>query len=135
MATIPYFILGPNTFLSMLGLARGADKTVPTPAEDWRDATVDVIIPALNEEETIIPCLASVIRQTVRPRRILLIDDGSSDSWARHRASAAYLACTRRRGDCCRRWRPRERCCQRRDRVGMSVMVYRTGTPVFGMKT
>ena len=79
MATIPYFVFGPNTLLSMLGLARGADKTVPTPADDWRAATVDVIIPALNEEETIIPCLASVMRQTMRPRRIMLIDDGSHD--------------------------------------------------------
>jgi glycosyltransferase involved in cell wall biosynthesis len=79
MATIPYFVLGPNTILSLLGLLRGRDTTVPTPAEDWRDATVDVIIPALNEEETIIPCLASVMRQTLRPRHILLIDDGSSD--------------------------------------------------------
>jgi glycosyltransferase involved in cell wall biosynthesis len=79
MATIPYFVFGPNTVLSLLGLARGRDRTIPTPAEDWRTATVDVIIPALNEEETIIPCLASVMRQTLRPRRIMLIDDGSRD--------------------------------------------------------
>lgn len=79
MATIPYFILGPNTVVSLLGLARGADKTVPTPVEDWRDATVDVIIPALDEEQTIVQCLASVMRQTLRPRRIMLIDDGSRD--------------------------------------------------------
>ncbi len=79
MATLPYFVFGPNTLLSLLGLARGVDKTIPTPPDDWRTATVDVIIPALNEEQTIIPCLASVMRQTLRPRRILLIDDGSSD--------------------------------------------------------
>jgi glycosyltransferase involved in cell wall biosynthesis len=79
MATIPYFVFGPNTLLSMLGLLRGRDKTVPTPAEDWRQATVDLVIPALNEEQTIVPCLASVMRQTLRPRRIVLIDDGSSD--------------------------------------------------------
>jgi glycosyltransferase involved in cell wall biosynthesis len=58
---------------------RGADKTRPTPAEDWRDAKVDVIIPALNEADNIVLCLASVLRQTLKPRRILLIDDGSSD--------------------------------------------------------
>src|SRR6185436_8885688 len=42
-------------------------------------ATIDVIIPALNEAENIVLCLASVLRQTVRPRRIMLIDDGSTD--------------------------------------------------------
>ena len=49
MATLPYFALGPSTILSALGLVRGPDRTIPTPAEDWRRAVVDVIIPALNE--------------------------------------------------------------------------------------
>lgn len=79
MATYPYFVLGPNTLVSLLGLVRGEDKTPATPAEDWRQATVDVVIPALNEEATIVLCLASVMRQTLAPRRILLIDDGSTD--------------------------------------------------------
>jgi glycosyltransferase involved in cell wall biosynthesis len=79
MATFPYFVLGPNTVVSLLGLMRGADQTVPTPVEDWREAKVDVVIPAFNEEETIVMCLASVLRQTLQPRRILLIDDGSTD--------------------------------------------------------
>ncbi len=79
MATLPYFVLGPNTLVSVIGLLRGADKTVATPAEDWRQAKVDVVIPAFNEEQTIVLCLASVMRQTLRPRRILLIDDGSTD--------------------------------------------------------
>jgi glycosyltransferase involved in cell wall biosynthesis len=79
MATTPYFVLSPNTILSILGLMRGPDKLVPTPAEDWRTAKVDVIIPALNEAEQIVLCLASVMRQTLRPRSIVLVDDGSSD--------------------------------------------------------
>lgn len=79
MATLPYFILSPSTILSVLGLVRGPDLTVPTPAEDWRAAKVDVIIPTLNEERHIVLCLASVLRQTLRPRRIMLVDDGSSD--------------------------------------------------------
>ena len=79
MATFPYFVLGPNTLVSILGLMRGADTTPAKPVEDWRDATVDVVIPAFNEEETIVLCLASVLRQTLKPRRILLIDDGSTD--------------------------------------------------------
>ena len=41
--------------------------------------TVDVVIPALNEEQNIALCLASVARQTLRPQRIILVDDGSSD--------------------------------------------------------
>jgi glycosyltransferase involved in cell wall biosynthesis len=80
MATTPYFVFSPNTVLSILGLVRGPDKTVPTPTEDWRTARVDVVIPALNEAPHIALCLASVLRQTLRPRRILLVDDGSTDA-------------------------------------------------------
>jgi len=79
MATYPYFALGPNAALSLLGLTRGPDATTPTPVEDWREAKVDVVIPAHNEAATIVLCLASLLRQTLRPRRVVLIDDGSSD--------------------------------------------------------
>lgn len=79
MAVIPYFILSPNTVLSLIGLIHGPDSTVPTPAEDWRQAKVDLIIPALNEERNIALCLASVLRQTLKPRQIILIDDGGTD--------------------------------------------------------
>ena len=80
MATTPYFVLSPSTILSVVGLVRGPDKTVPTPPEDWRTARVDVVIPALNEAPHIALCLASVIRQTLRPRQIILVDDGSTDA-------------------------------------------------------
>ena len=80
MATYPYFVLSPNTILSIVGLVRGADTTPPTPSEDWRTASVDVVIPALNEEKHIALCLASLLRQTLRPRRIILVDDGSTDA-------------------------------------------------------
>jgi glycosyltransferase involved in cell wall biosynthesis len=79
VATIPYFIFSPSTILSLSGILRGPDPTQATPAEDWRTATVDVVIPALNEAENIVLCLASVARQTVRVRRIILVDDGSTD--------------------------------------------------------
>lgn len=79
MATLPYFVFSPNTIISLIGLVRGPDRTVPTPAEDWRAAKVDVIIPALNEEHAIAACLESVLRQTFKPRRIMLVDDGSRD--------------------------------------------------------
>jgi glycosyltransferase involved in cell wall biosynthesis len=79
MATYPYFILSPSTILSIGGLLRGPERTTPTPAEDWREALVDVVIPTLNEASNIVLCLASVLQQTVKPRRILLVDDGSTD--------------------------------------------------------
>jgi hypothetical protein len=79
MATLPYFVLSPSTILSLIGLFRGADQTRPLPSSEWRQAKVDVIIPSLNEADNITLCLASVLRQTFRPRQIVLIDDGSSD--------------------------------------------------------
>lgn len=79
MATYPYFVVSPNTVLSLIGVLRGPDQTRPTPAEDWREAKVDVVIPAFNEAENIVLCLASVVRQTLKPRHIILIDDGSTD--------------------------------------------------------
>ena len=79
MAFVPYFILSPNAIMTVVGLLRGPDKTVPTPAEDWREATVDVVIPAYNEEANILQCVASIMRQTLKPGRVIIIDDGSRD--------------------------------------------------------
>ncbi|PCI97003.1 MAG: glycosyl transferase family 2 [Alphaproteobacteria bacterium] len=79
MATYPYFILGPNTLLSLFGLFYGADETETKAEKEWQDVTVDVVIPAFNEEKTIILCLQSLMRQTLKPHRIVLIDDGSTD--------------------------------------------------------
>jgi len=97
MATAPWFVLSPNALLSAVGLLRGPDKTVPTPAEDWRSAVVDVVIPAYGEEDNIIHCLASLARQTVRPRHVILVEDGSKDQTvprARAYAAAAGLELT-----------------------------------------
>jgi len=79
MASLYPFLVSPNSVLSILGLIHGADKTVPTPAQDWRKATVNVVIPALNEETNISLCLASIAKQTKRPEKVMLIDDGSTD--------------------------------------------------------
>lgn len=79
MATAPWFVLSPNALLSVAGLLRGPDKTVPTPARDWRVAVVDVVIPAYKEEDNIVHCLASLARQTMKPRNVILVDDGSKD--------------------------------------------------------
>ena len=82
MAQLPYFVFSPNTLISVIGLMRGPDTTPANPRDDWRDATVDVVIPAFNEECNIVRCLASVLRQTLRPRRIVVVDDGSRDATA-----------------------------------------------------
>lgn len=79
MATTPYFVLSPSAVLSIIGLIRGPDKTDPNPAEDWRDAVIDVVIPALNEQANVVLALESVRRQTRQPRHIILVDDGSQD--------------------------------------------------------
>lgn len=84
MAATPYFVLSPNLILSIIGMFRGPDMTVPTPAEDWHDATVNVIIPAFNEEKNIPLCLASLAEQTLKPQQIILIDDGSRDQTVRY---------------------------------------------------
>ncbi|HKN79293.1 MAG TPA: glycosyltransferase family 2 protein [Lysobacter sp.] len=94
MATAPWFVLSPNALLSAVGLLRGPDKTVPTPAQDWQVAIVDVVIPAFKEEDNIIHCLASIARQTFKPRNIILVDDGGKDRTvprAREFAQAAGL--------------------------------------------
>jgi len=97
MATAPWFVLSPNALLSAVGLLRGPDKTIPTPAQDWRAAIVDVVIPAFKEEDNIIHCLASIARQTFAPRNIILVDDGGKDRTvprAREFAAAAGLNLT-----------------------------------------
>ncbi len=97
MATTPWFVISPNALLSAIGLLRGPDKTVPTPAEDWRSAVVDVVIPAYKEEDNIIHCLASLARQTLRPRHVILVEDGAKDQTvprAREYAAAAGLDLT-----------------------------------------
>jgi glycosyltransferase involved in cell wall biosynthesis len=80
MAAISYFIIGPSLIISLIGLIKGPDKTKPTPAEDWHDAKVDVVIPAYNAASEIDLCLAALSRQTLKPRKIILFDDGSTDN-------------------------------------------------------
>jgi len=89
MATAPWFVISPNALLSVVGLLRGPDRTVPTPAQDWRAASVDVVIPAYREAENIAHCLVSVARQTHQPRNIIVVDDGSSDDTASRAEQAA----------------------------------------------
>jgi glycosyltransferase involved in cell wall biosynthesis len=79
MAFIPFFAIGPTSILSFIGFLLGPDKTVPNPIENWQEATVDLLIPSYNEEKTIVLCLSSISKQTLKPRQIILIDDASTD--------------------------------------------------------
>jgi len=95
MATAPWFVISPSAVLSIVGLIRGPDKTTPTPVEDWREAVVDVVIPAFREADNIVYCLASVVRQTLKPRNVILVDDGSDDdTCARAEAFAKSVGLT-----------------------------------------
>lgn len=90
MATAPYFVFSPTTVVGLFGLLHGPDPVTPKPGEDWHDKTVDVIVPALNEEHYIVLCLASIGRQTLAPRKVFLIDDGSRDRTVEY--AKAYAA-------------------------------------------
>lgn len=79
MAAASWFVIGPSAILSALGRRRGPEATVPTPAEDWRDASVDVVIHCQRDQREIVLCLASILRQTRLPRRVVLVDDGGVD--------------------------------------------------------
>lgn len=82
MATIPLLVLGPSGVLSLIGHLRGPRPVqLPDPAA-IRDLDVDVVIPAYNERATIALCLASVMRQTIKPNSVTVIDDGSQDDTA-----------------------------------------------------
>ena len=82
MASISYWFLSPSVILAILGKLKGWDRTRPTPAFDWRSATVDVVIPAKNEESSVALCLASLVEQDFPIRKVTVIDDGSSDRTA-----------------------------------------------------
>jgi glycosyltransferase involved in cell wall biosynthesis len=63
----------------MVGKLRGWDRTVATPAVDWRGMSVDVVLPAKNEEEWIAMALSSVFQQDFPIRRVVVFDDASTD--------------------------------------------------------
>lgn len=82
MALLPFFVLGPNAILSLIGHIRGPKPVQPADPALVRELDVDVVIPAYNERATIALCLASVMRQTMKPNSVTVIDDGSEDDTA-----------------------------------------------------
>jgi glycosyltransferase involved in cell wall biosynthesis len=89
MAVAPYFVISPNTIVSLVGLLKGPDKTVPSPQVGIEDITVDVVIPTFNEEKNVVLALACLYKQTKKPRKIYMIDDGSSDGTVNHASKFA----------------------------------------------
>ena len=77
--------------MGLIGLLHGPDLTAPTPAEDWKEATVDLLIPTYNEEKTIVLCLAAIKRQSLQPRQIIIYDDASNDRTIQHAQFYAEL--------------------------------------------
>jgi len=47
--------------------------------KDQNSIKVSVVIPAYNAEDTLRATLESVLRQTIAPHEILVMDDGSTD--------------------------------------------------------
>jgi hypothetical protein len=82
MASVSYWFLSPSLVLALLGKWKGWDRTKPTPTFDWKAATLDVVIPAKNEDSSIALCLASLFNQDFRLRKVAVIDDGSTDRTA-----------------------------------------------------
>ena len=82
MAAISYWFLSPSVILALLGKLKGWDRTKPTPTFDWKTATLDVVIPAKNEESSIALCLASLFAQDFRIRGVTVVDDASTDRTA-----------------------------------------------------
>lgn len=82
MAVLTLFVVGPNAIMSLIGHIRGP-RPVQAPDPDViKNLDVDVVIPVHNERETIALCLAAVMRQTLKPNSITVIDDGSDDDTA-----------------------------------------------------
>jgi glycosyltransferase involved in cell wall biosynthesis len=82
MAAISYWCLSPTVLLALWGKLKGFDRTKPTPSFDWRSAQVDVVIPAHNEAPTIALTLHSLFQQDFPVRRVIVVDDGSTDATA-----------------------------------------------------
>jgi len=82
MASLSYWFLSPSVILALIGKLKGFDRTKPTPAIDWQSATLDVVVPAKNEEETLALCLSSLLEQDFPIHKVIVVDDGSTDRTA-----------------------------------------------------
>lgn len=82
MAVTPVFVIGPSMVMALIGHIRGPRPVREPDLEAIRELEIDVVIPAYNEAETIALCLAALMRQTIKPNSVTVIDDGSQDDTA-----------------------------------------------------
>jgi glycosyltransferase involved in cell wall biosynthesis len=64
------------------GISRCVAFSVPHAVIEQPSADISVVIPVYNHEQFVGNAIASVLSQTVRPREVICIDDGSTDSSA-----------------------------------------------------
>jgi chlorobactene glucosyltransferase len=75
----------PGLLLAQLALILWNRRVVRRPwATSWDQSAplVSVLVPARNEEETIGPCLASLLAQDYPNLEVIILDDGSTDATA-----------------------------------------------------
>lgn len=84
MASFPYFLISPTALIALISIYKGPDPTVPTKSSFWKEAKLDVVIPAYNEEKNIIMCLAALERQTFPIRKVTIYDDLSTDNTVKY---------------------------------------------------
>ncbi|MFC0676255.1 glycosyltransferase [Lysobacter korlensis] len=70
------FVLAPTALVGATGWLHRPARA-GGPGFDVRAATVDVVIPVCRNQSTIVLCLAGLHAQTLRPRRIRLVEDCS----------------------------------------------------------
>lgn len=70
------FVLAPTALVGAAGWLHRAAQAAE-PGFDARAATIDVVIPVCRNQSTIVLCLAGLHAQTLRPRRIRLVEDCS----------------------------------------------------------
>ncbi|MFR9749929.1 glycosyltransferase family 2 protein [Nocardia sp. 004] len=65
---------------------------LPTPGGPVRTCGVEVIIPVFDAAEYVLDCVASLARLTLRPERVIVVDDCSTDGSGRLAAAALTAA-------------------------------------------
>jgi hypothetical protein len=71
------FMFAPASLVGAAGWLRRPGLEASASGIDPRAATVDVVIPVCRDQATIVLCLAGLRAQTLRPRRVRLVEDCS----------------------------------------------------------
>lgn len=76
---LPFFPLGPTALTALIGYFYKRRHGAILPPENMSKITMDVIIPAYNEDRNIILCIESILEQSIKPKTIFIVDDASHD--------------------------------------------------------